>query len=306
MSFTLLLYSLLFFISVANAFRQFQYRSVKSALCAHERLPTHFKTRVLQDVRKTFPLFVSSALIAVLRIHPDVAFADEVITREDVGFIDLNVTEPKITDVCWMDIQIEDSPAVRVEFSLFGQIAPETARNFRDLCGNTLNFGYRNSDIFRIIERFSVQGGSILPDEMEISPAARGLYGRAASGEPFPQENFRILHSYKEAGVLSMMKVYSFVIFKVLTKRHKAPLLISSVHNLMYRKRKKDIRNGNKQDSRFFITLEPYASWADDKYVAFGRVTSGMDFFRGLVILPVEPPSNYPKSRVRIINSGIY
>lgn len=268
-----MLYSLLFFISVANAFRQFQYRSVKSALCAHERLPTHFKTRVLQDVRKTFPLFVSSALIAVLRIHPDVAFADEVITREDVGFIDLNVTEPKITDVCWMDIQIEDSPAVRVEFSLFGQIAPETARNFRDLCGNTLNFGYRNSDIFRIIERFSVQGGSILPDEMEISPAARGLYGRAASGEPFPQENFRILHSYKEAGVLSMMK---------------------------------DIRNGNKQDSRFFITLEPYASWADDKYVAFGRVTSGMDFFRGLVILPVEPPSNYPKSRVRIINSGIY
>ena len=67
-----------------------------------------------------------------------------------------------------------------------------------------------------------------------------------------------------------------------------------------------DIRNGNKQDSRFFVTLEPYASWADDKYVAFGRVTKGMDFLRGLVILPVEPPSNYPKSRIQIVDSGVY
>jgi hypothetical protein len=167
----------------------------------------------------------------VLRIHPDVVVADEIITRADVGFIDLNVTEPKITDVCWMDIQVENSPTVRVEFSLFGEIAPETSRNFRDLCSNKLDFGYRNSDIFRIIERFSVQGGSILPNDKEIPPAARGQYGRAANGESFSQENFRILHSYKEAGVLSMMKVYSFYHTPTINSFHSLYLISNILYN---------------------------------------------------------------------------
>lgn len=29
----------------------------------------------------------------------------------------------------------------------------------------------------------------------------------------------------------------------------------------------KDIKNGNKQDSRFFITTEPYAAWADGNFL---------------------------------------
>ena len=133
--------------------------------------------------------------------------ADDLLTRADVGFIDLNVTEPKITDVCWMDIQVAESPAQRIEFSLYGDEAPQTSRNFRDLCSNQLDWGYRKSDIFRVITSFSVQGGSILPAGNDVPPALKGQYGKAASGEPFSQENFRILHSYKGAGVLSMMKV---------------------------------------------------------------------------------------------------
>ena len=68
----------------------------------------------------------------------------------------------------------------------------------------------------------------------------------------------------------------------------------------------KDIKNKNYQDSRFFITTSPYASWADEKYVAFGRVTKGMDFVRGLTILDVQPPSNFPISPVKIVDSGVY
>lgn len=90
--------------------------------------------------------------------------------------------------------------------------------------------------------------------------------------DPFPAENFRILHSYKDAGIVSMMK---------------------------------DVKTGL-QDSRFFITLEPYASWADNKYVAFGKVLKGMDLIRGLAIIPVEPPSNYPKMSIKIVDSGSY
>ena len=100
-----------------------------------------------------------------------------------------------------------------------------------------------------------------------------GKFGHAADDVPFPPENYRILHSYKEAGVVSMMK---------------------------------DILNKNMQDSRFFITTEPYADWADEKYVAFGRVTKGMSLVRGLTLAKVQPPSNYPIMPVKIVDSGVY
>jgi cyclophilin family peptidyl-prolyl cis-trans isomerase len=67
----------------------------------------------------------------------------------------------------------------------------------------------------------------------------------------------------------------------------------------------KDIKKNGAQDSRFFITTEPDATWADGKYVAFGRVVKGLDFIRGMTIIPTVPPSNYPKTPVRIIASGL-
>jgi cyclophilin family peptidyl-prolyl cis-trans isomerase len=112
--------------------------------------------------------------------------------------------------------------------------------------------------------------------------AAYSRYGRAGLtepnsnqpyGEPFDPDNYRILHSYREAGVISMMK---------------------------------DLTNKGKLDSRFFITFSPYASWADSKYEAFGRVSKGMDLISAIQIVPVEPPSNYPKSRIEIVDSGCY
>ena len=45
------------------------------------------------------------------------------ITRDQVGFIDLNVSEPVVTDVCYFDVQVGDDPKVRESFevSLYGQ-----------------------------------------------------------------------------------------------------------------------------------------------------------------------------------------
>ena len=132
--------------------------------------------------------------------------------------------------------------------------------------------GYKGSEFFRVISEFSVQGGNRgVPDG--TPPSRRGRFGVAASGTAFPPENFRILHQYPGAGVVSMMK---------------------------------DNTNGGKQDSRFFITLKDDASWADDKYTAFGRVTKGMDFVESLVVIPVEPPSNYPQTQISIVDSGVY
>lgn len=157
-----------------------------------------------------------------------------------------------------------------------GDVVPRTVQNFKQLCSNAPGFGYRGSSIFRVLSELSVQGGNI-GQPADAPPSQLSRYGRAAIAEEasdakgFPQENFRILHDHPSAGVVSMMK---------------------------------DIKTGL-QDSRFFITLAPSASWADGKYVAFGRVTNGMDAVQALQIVPVQTPSNHPLSPISIADSGL-
>lgn len=45
-----------------------------------------------------------------------------ILTRDDVGLINLNDSFPQISDVCWLDIQIGDAPPQRIEISLFGDL----------------------------------------------------------------------------------------------------------------------------------------------------------------------------------------
>ncbi len=190
--------------------------------------------------------------------------------------INLNIAEPKIQSICYFDIQIENSDPSRIEIGLYDDIVPQTVSNFKSLCNNEegVGLGYKGSSIFRIISDFSVQGGNIGNTPQSLSLKSKlGQFGRAFKDKSFPIENIKILHNYKDAGVISMMK---------------------------------DLKNKSFQDSRFFVTLSADASWADGKYTAFGRVVKGMDIIRGLAIIPTEPPSNYPKSDIKIINSGIY
>lgn len=192
-------------------------------------------------------------------------------TTDDVGFINLNETEPVVTDVAYMDIQIGNLEPKRIEIDLYGTVAPQTVSNFKDLClGTKDGIGYKGSEIFRVISSFSIQGGNI--GSPSDSPRSRiGRYGKAAS-EPFAPENFRILHDSPSGGVVSMMK---------------------------------DLTNKGKQDSRFFITTSPSASWADSKYSAFGKVSKGLDYIISMQVLPTVPPSNYPETPIKILNAGI-
>eukprot|EP01038_Epipyxis_sp_PR26KG_P005630 gene5630-7774_t len=202
------------------------------------------------------------------------------IDSQTIGKIDLDINEPEITNICWMDIQIGDSTPQRIEISLYGKTNPITVENFKLLCSSEPNNNqipsYKGSSIFRIISTFSIQGGNIYPQGTnDLNPSHAGKYGVSAinNNKGFLPENYYISHKYNKAGVVSMMK---------------------------------DVTKKNNQDSRFFITLSPDATWADDKYVAFGRVTKGMDLINGLTIIPVEPPSNYPKTPITIIDSGVY
>ena len=188
--------------------------------------------------------------------------------------VNLNSTQPRITDTCYLDIKIgsgETADVKRIEIALFGDVLPITCENFKKLCETKL---YKNSDVFRIIPTFSIQAGNI-GQPADARRSEYGNYGRSAvveGGKGFPAENFNILHSCAGAGVVSMMK---------------------------------DVRNKGLQDSRFFVTLSPFASWADGRYVAFGRVTKGMDTIAGLSVIPTVAPSNYPETSVKIIDCGV-
>jgi len=217
----------------------------------------------------------STATVAIASVG---AVDEPLLTRADVGFINLNETLPEVTNVCWLDVSVGETEPQRIEVSLFGTVTPQTAANFKSLALGTPGYGYKGSDIFRVISTFSVQGGNIGVDGSPQSDAPQsqlGKQGKSAvnGGEGgFQQENFKILHGFRDAGVVSMMK-------DVVTRA---------------------------QDSRFFITTSPDASWADQRYVSFGLVTKCMYFVRGLQILPTTPPTNFPTTRVRIVDSGCY
>ena len=127
-----------------------------------------------------------------------------------------------------------------------GNECPAAVSNFKSLCMNEGGYGYTGSSIFRVISQFSVQGTALnenmrciqcvattaLTDTICLSsvcftaggnigqpdntlPSQLSRYGRA--GDPYPSQantrgrsflpdNFRILHSYRDAGVVSMMR----------------------------------------------------------------------------------------------------
>ena len=89
----------------------------------------------------------------------EAARADQVLTRADVGFINLNDTMPEVTDVCWLDIAVGDSAVQRVEISLFGKVTPQTAENFKQLCKGTPGYGYAEIVKFSGSLNMFYQGG---------------------------------------------------------------------------------------------------------------------------------------------------
>ncbi len=104
----------------------------------------------------------------------------------------------------------------------------------------------------------------------DIGSKKRGATGRSslAGGAPFPKETLRVQHSLE--GMLSMVNDKT-----------------------------------GQVDSRFFINLGRDAGWADGRYVAFGRVTKGLEVLKELEKVDVKPPSNVPAPPVLIADAGV-
>lgn len=105
---------------------------------------------------------------------------------------DVNPNNPKV----FMDLQIGEGEAKRVEFELFKDKVPKTAENFRSLCcgDNAEKLTYKGCIFHRVIKNFMIQGGDF--------ENANGTGGKSIYGYKFDDENFFYAHSSE--GLLSM------------------------------------------------------------------------------------------------------
>ncbi|XP_055642631.1 peptidyl-prolyl cis-trans isomerase, rhodopsin-specific isozyme [Toxorhynchites rutilus septentrionalis] len=101
----------------------------------------------------------------------------------------------KITSQVYMDISIDGRPEGRVIIGLFGEDAPKTVENFRQICINGIDgISYKGSRFHRVIRKFMIQGGDIVSGDGTGSISIYGKY--------FEDENLNNNHT--SSGIIAM------------------------------------------------------------------------------------------------------
>merc|ERR1711934_854391 len=161
------------------------------------------------------------------------------------AFIGAAVAEPlaEITEKVYFDITIDDEPAGRIVFGLFGNTVPKTAKNFATLCDGSAGVGnagkalhFQGSSFHRIIPGFMAQGGDFTN--------GNGTGGESIYGSKFNDENF--------------------------TLQHTKPFLLSMAN-----------AGPNTNGSQFFITFKE-TPWLNGRHTVFGEVLEGQDIVNAL------------------------
>eukprot|EP00658_Telonema_sp_P-2_P062207 TRINITY_DN5087_c0_g1_i1.p1 TRINITY_DN5087_c0_g1~~TRINITY_DN5087_c0_g1_i1.p1 ORF type:complete len:268 (+),score=29.95 TRINITY_DN5087_c0_g1_i1:411-1214(+) len=156
------------------------------------------------------------------------------------------------------------SRKLRLDFELYGDLAPRTCENFRCLCTGEKGRGqhtekpliYKGSVLHRIIPGFMIQGGDF--------SHANGTGGESIYGKAFDDEAFICKHDH--CGLLSMAN-----------------------------------SGPNTNGSQFFITAAP-APHLDGKHVVFGRLLTPVQVLRDIEAF--GSPDGTPKGRVMISDCG--
>ena len=189
-----------------------------------------------------------------------------------------------MTDRAYFEITIDGVKAGRLEFGLFGNTVPKTAKNFLTLAhglnrNETINFDgtpykeifpgpegctgnlgkyldYRGTHFHRIIPGFMAQGGDFTD--------FNGMGGESIYGNDFPDENFLL--------------------------KHERPFLLSMANS-----------GPHSNGSQFFITFKP-TPWLDGKHVVFGEIVAGKDLMKKIEKL--GSADGTPTERVEVRYAG--
>lgn len=94
-----------------------------------------------------------------------------------------------MTSQIYFDVTHAGVPLGRIVLGLFGDDAPKTVRNFREICLKGIDgLSYNGTRFHRIINRFMIQGGDIL--------YGNGTGSESIYGESFEDENLTINHTF--------------------------------------------------------------------------------------------------------------
>ena len=98
------------------------------------------------------------------------------------------------TDLCWIDIEIDEKPIGRIDIGLYGEVVGKTAMNFKHLAIGDMGYAagtreplhYKGKRFHRIHQKFMMQGGDVTKDNGQGGQTSLGTLTMKDAGVHVP------------------------------------------------------------------------------------------------------------------------